>query len=101
MVLLQRVAAIVATRAAGLCAAALAAMIKKQNLDDPSLTSPIVIGINGSTFQFYPHAEERIHGTLREFFGDHVSERVRLEVASDGGAIGAALVAMLYKKKME
>ncbi|RUS27924.1 hypothetical protein BC938DRAFT_482559 [Jimgerdemannia flammicorona] len=95
---LQQIAAIIATRAAALCAAALASMIKKQNLDDSSLNSPIVIGMNGSTFQFYPRTEERIHAALRQIFGTSVSERIRLEVANDGGTIGAALAAMLSLK---
>lgn len=87
----------VSSRAARLAAAAIASLIEQQSLPD---NEPIVIGVNGSTFEKYPHMPERIEASLQSWFGqDAVSNRIHLEVATDGGSIGAALVAMLYQEE--
>lgn len=62
-------------------------------------TEPIVIGVNGSTYEKYPNMHERIHKSMESWFGSKINERIRLEVATDGGSIGGALIAMLAEKQ--
>lgn len=92
---MTRICRIVAVRSAGLAAASVAAMIEQQGLDKNEDGHDIVIGINGSTYEFYPYMAERVHRKLRDWFGTDISDRIRLEVAKDGGSIGGALIAML------
>lgn len=70
-------------------------MIEQQGLDTNEDTHDIVIGINGSTYEFYPYMAERVHYALRNWFGAETSDRIRMEIAKDGGSIGGALIAML------
>lgn len=93
--ILTRICRIVAVRSAALAAASIAAMIEQQGLDKNEDGHDIVIGINGSTYEFYPYMAERVHRSLRDWFGADISDRIRLEVAKDGGSIGGALIAML------
>ncbi|KAG1124681.1 hypothetical protein G6F42_009394 [Rhizopus arrhizus] len=93
--ILTRICKIVAIRSAALACAAIAAMIEQQGLDKLDDGHDIVIGINGSTYEFYPYMAERVHRSLRNWFGTEVSDKIRLEVAKDGGSIGGALIAML------
>lgn len=93
--ILNRICRIVATRSAALVAASIAAMIEQQGLEKKEDKHDIVIGINGSTYEFYPYMAERVHRSLRDWFGAEVSDRIRLEIAKDGGSIGGALIAML------
>jgi hexokinase len=60
-------------------------------------SSSIVIGLNGSTYEFYPYMDDRVHKALRTWFGVEISERIRIEIAREGGSIGGALIAMLAK----
>lgn len=85
----------VSTRAAGLAAAAMIAIIEQQTFE---LDDDIVIGVNGTTFEMYPRMPERIHEALQQWYGEEKAKRIKLEVARDGGSIGAALVAMLYQE---
>lgn len=62
-------------------------------------TGPIVIGVNGSTYEKYSTMHDRILKSLVTWFGPQVSGRIRLEVATDGGSIGGALIAMLAEKE--
>jgi hexokinase len=90
----------VATRGAKLAAAALASLIEQQQEELLHKTDePIVIGINGSTFELYPQMPERILASLSDWFGPEVADRIRLDVARDGAGIGGALIAMLYADK--
>lgn len=91
--LFKSVCEMVSTRAAGLAAAAIAAMIEQQSFTPEQ---DIIIGINGTTFERYPRMPERMHSFLSDWFGNQVGSRIKLQVARDGGSIGAALVAMLY-----
>ncbi|CAO3630270.1 unnamed protein product [Mucor hiemalis] len=93
--ILNRICRIVATRSAALAAASIAAMIEQQGLEKSEDKHDIVIGINGSTYEFYPYMAERVHRSLRDWFGTDISDRIRLEIAKDGGSIGGALIAML------
>ncbi|CDH51534.1 hexokinase [Lichtheimia corymbifera JMRC:FSU:9682] len=89
---------LVSCRAATLAAASLAAIIEQQ----PDLLSnqgPIVIGVNGSTFEKYPHMKQRIHRELCKWFGEATGARIQIDVARDGGSVGGALIAMLYSTK--
>lgn len=91
---LTAICKIVATRAASLVAVAIASMIEQQELHTIN-DKDIIIGMNGSTYEFYPYMEERIHRSLKEWFGPEISDRIRFEIARDGGSIGGALIAML------
>ncbi|GAA5817291.1 hypothetical protein MFLAVUS_010835 [Mucor flavus] len=93
--ILTRICKIVATRSAVLACASIAAMIEQQGLDTNEDKHDIVIGINGSTYEFYPYMAERVHCALRNWFGTETSDRIRMEIAKDGGSIGGALIAML------
>lgn len=89
---------IVSDRAAKLAGAAMASLIEQQ-ADLINGTGPIVIGVNGSTYEKYPGMHDRIFESLVTWFGPQVSGRIRLEVATDGGSIGGALIAMLAEKE--
>jgi hexokinase len=91
---LTEICKIVATRAASLVAVAIVSMIEQQELHTIN-DKDIIIGMNGSTYEFYPYMEERIHRSLKEWFGPEISDRIRFEIARDGGSIGGALIAML------
>ena len=95
MTRLRRICHIVSSRAASLAAAGIAAIIERQDIISLS-DQPIIVGVNGSTFEKYPRMPERIENVLRTWFGDTTFQRIRLGVARDGGSIGGALVAMLY-----
>jgi hexokinase len=95
IIILTRICKIVATRSAALASASIAAMVEQQGLDRQEDGHDIVIGINGSTYEYYPYMAERIHRSLRNWFGTEISDRIRMEIAKDGGSIGGALVAML------
>lgn len=89
---------IVSNRAAKLAGAAMASLIEQQQ-DLMTGSGPIVIGVNGSTYEKYPDMHERIHRSLVTWFDPQVSERIRVELATDGGSIGGALIAMLAEKE--
>lgn len=89
---------LVSSRAATLAAASLAAIIEQQP-DLLSSQGPIVIGVNGSTFEKYPHMKQRIHRELCKWFGEATEARIQIDVARDGGSVGGALIAMLYSTK--
>ncbi|KAI9266688.1 hypothetical protein BDA99DRAFT_436145 [Phascolomyces articulosus] len=97
MIRLSHICCIVSSRAAVLVAAGIAAMIERQNVIITS-DDPIIIGVNGSTFEKYPNMQQRVNEALRRYFGDIIFQRIRLGVARDGGSIGGALVAMLYSQ---
>lgn len=97
--IVTRICKIVAIRSAALVCAAIAAMIEQQGLDKLQDGHDIVIGINGSTYEFYPYMAERVHRSLRNWFGAQVSDKIRMEVAKDGGSIGGALIAMLCNQE--
>ncbi|CAO3626593.1 unnamed protein product [Cunninghamella blakesleeana] len=90
---------LVATRGAKLAAAALASLIEQQShilLENKNNDEPIVIGMNGSTYELYPQMHDRILNALSDWFGPEIANRIHLEVARDGASIGSALIAMLY-----
>ncbi|KAI8972300.1 hypothetical protein BDB01DRAFT_839494 [Pilobolus umbonatus] len=93
--LLTRICRNVSTRAASLVSVAIISLIEQQQLWNRQ--EHIIIGINGSTFQYYPHMDSRIRNVLNEWYGTDTTGRIDLEVASEGGSVGGALIAMLAK----
>ncbi|KAG1143449.1 hypothetical protein G6F37_001551 [Rhizopus arrhizus] len=87
---LTRICHIVAARSASLVAVAIISLLEQQGLSDH-----MVVGINGSTYEFYPHMDQRVRQALDEWFGKEMSSKIILEVASEGGSVGGALIAML------
>ncbi|KAI8084275.1 uncharacterized protein B0P05DRAFT_466758 [Gilbertella persicaria] len=96
--LVTELCTIVSNRAARLAGAAMASLIEQQQ-DLLEGTGPIVIGVNGSTYEKYPTMHHRIYQSLAEWFGSQVSQRIKVELATDGGSIGGALIAMLAEKE--
>ncbi|KAI7896217.1 uncharacterized protein EV154DRAFT_492714 [Mucor mucedo] len=90
--ILKRICRIVATRSAYLAAVSIISLLDQQNLKDN-----IVVGINGSTYEFYPGMDRRVRRALEEWYGKEFSSKITLEVASEGGSVGGALIAMLCK----
>jgi hexokinase len=87
--LVKRVAELIATRAARLAGAGVAAIITKINrLDD------CTVAIDGSLFAQYPHFANRMRDSLRELIGITV-DNINLVQARDGSGQGAALIAAL------
>ncbi|KAG0282989.1 glucokinase [Linnemannia gamsii] len=85
-------------RSATMTAAACAALLHKANgtsvkLDDANEIT--TIGIDGSVFEKYPHFSHSMMEALTLILGKDRASRIRLELARDGGCIGAALVAMV------
>ncbi|KAI8636144.1 hypothetical protein BD408DRAFT_426611 [Parasitella parasitica] len=91
---------LVSDRAARLAAAAMASLIEQQQ-DLMAGSGPIVIGVNGSTYEKYPNMHQRICDSLVAWFDPQVSQRIQLELATDGGSIGGALIAMLAEKEQQ
>ncbi|KAG2235424.1 hypothetical protein INT48_005774, partial [Thamnidium elegans] len=89
---------IISNRAARLAGASMASLIEQQ-ADLLNGTGPIILGVNGSTYEKYPNMHERILESLVSWFGPEVGARIRLELATDGGSIGGALIAMLAEKE--
>ncbi|KAG0028148.1 glucokinase [Podila clonocystis] len=85
-------------RSAAMVAAACSALLYKANgrsvnLDDTNEIT--TIGIDGSVFEKYPHFSRSMMEALADILGEDRASRIRLELARDGGCIGAALVAMV------
>ncbi|CEP18118.1 hypothetical protein [Parasitella parasitica] len=91
---------LVSNRAARLAGAAMASLIEQQQ-DLMVGSGPIVIGVNGSTYEKYPDMHKRIYDSLVAWFEPRVSQRIQLELATDGGSIGGALIAMLAEKEQQ
>jgi hexokinase len=89
---------IISNRAARLAGAAMASLIEQQS-DLINSNKAIVIGVNGSTYEKYPNMHQRIYDSLFTWFGPEIGKRIQLELATDGGSIGGALIAMLAEKE--
>uniref|UniRef100_A0A8D0PMQ6 Hexokinase-2 n=1 Tax=Sus scrofa TaxID=9823 RepID=A0A8D0PMQ6_PIG len=91
----HRVCQIVSTRSASLCAATLAAVLRriKENKGEERLRS--TIGVDGSVYKKHPHFAKRLHKTLRRLVPDCDIRFLRSE---DGSGKGAAMVtAVAYR----
>ncbi|KAI8876907.1 hypothetical protein K501DRAFT_288679 [Backusella circina FSU 941] len=81
---------IVAQRAARLVAAAMSAIINKNNAIDKSLT----ISMEGAVYEHFPHFPDRVNEALRSMYGDRM-DQVKIIITHDGNGIGAGLAAMI------
>ncbi|KAB0379849.1 hypothetical protein FD755_007633, partial [Muntiacus reevesi] len=91
----HRVCQIVSTRSASLCAATLAAVLRriKENKGVDRLRS--TVGVDGSVYKKHPHFAKRLHKTVRRLVPDC---DVRFLRSEDGSGKGAAMVtAVAYR----
>ncbi|XP_047378624.1 hexokinase-2 isoform X1 [Sciurus carolinensis] len=91
----HRVCQIVSTRSANLCAATLAAVLRriKENKGEERLRS--TIGVDGSVYKKHPHFAKRLHKAVRRLVPDCDIRFLRSE---DGSGKGAAMVtAVAYR----
>ncbi|KAM6220233.1 hexokinase-2 isoform 1-T1 [Rhynchocyon petersi] len=91
----HRICQIVSTRSASLCAATLAAVLRriKENKGEERLRS--TIGVDGSVYKKHPHFAKRLHKTVRRLVPDC---DVRFLLSEDGSGKGAAMVtAVAYR----
>uniref|UniRef100_K7GHR4 Hexokinase-2 n=1 Tax=Pelodiscus sinensis TaxID=13735 RepID=K7GHR4_PELSI len=91
----QHICRIVSTRSANLCAATLAAVLRriKENKGVDRLRS--TVGVDGSVYKKHPHFARRLHKTVRKLLPDCDIRFVRSE---DGSGKGAAMVtAVAYR----
>lgn len=94
MAILTRICRIVSTHAASLAAVSIISLIDQQGLLENQKDN-IIVGMNGTTYEFYPHMDKRVRRALDEWYGEKTSSRITLELATEGGSIGGALIAML------
>uniref|UniRef100_A0A8C9P6W2 Hexokinase-2 n=1 Tax=Spermophilus dauricus TaxID=99837 RepID=A0A8C9P6W2_SPEDA len=91
----HRICQIVSTRSANLCAATLAAVLRriKENKGEDRLRS--TIGVDGSVYKKHPHFAKRLHKAVRRLVPDCDIRFLRSE---DGSGKGAAMVtAVAYR----
>ncbi|XP_006870843.1 PREDICTED: hexokinase-2 [Chrysochloris asiatica] len=91
----HRICQIVSTRSANLCAATLAAVLRriKENKGEERLRS--TIGVDGSVYKKHPHFAKRLHKAVRRLVPDC---DVRFLRSEDGSGKGAAMVtAVAYR----
>ncbi|KAF9120994.1 hexokinase A [Mortierella sp. 14UC] len=72
--------------------------VDKANGGSVQLDAPngiTTIGIDGSVFEKYPKFSQKMMKELTKILGQDRASRIRLELARDGGSIGAALVAVI------
>ncbi len=80
---------LVATRAARLVGASIAAVVAWM---DPPLTSDHTVAIDGSLFEKYPGFQEGMREMLAELLEER-AERIKFTLSKDGSGIGAAIIA--------
>jgi hexokinase len=97
LAILTRICRIVSTRAASLAAVAIISLVEQQKLLNREKEDDIVVGVDGSTYAYYPHMDLRVRRALDEWYGKETSSKITVEVASEGGSVGGALIAMLCK----
>ena len=86
---LKRVCQMVSTRAAGLGAGAISAVILWM---DPELKDRHTVAVDGTLFEKYPGFGVRISDTLKKLYGENV-EKITLVHSRDGSGKGAAIMA--------
>lgn len=87
--LIKGICSLVAKRAACICAAALAAVIKKI---DPDLSRSHTVAVDGAVYERYPGFSKNIEFTLNEIFGKN-RDKIKIVLTKDGSGIGAAVIA--------
>jgi hexokinase len=110
--LLKFICEIVAVRSARLAAAAIGGILahlgvaillchmeKSKNAKKLIIGSDdnIIVAIDGSLFEHYPHYPNRMMDAFRELFG-YRADSIHLNLACDGSGLGAALVACVATK---
>ncbi|KAG0206282.1 glucokinase [Mortierella sp. NVP41] len=96
---IKYVCQLISARAARLSSVGIAALIKKRDL----LSKPqkVIVGIDGSLFNKYPHFRQHLEGALNEIFdAATVAAKVSLINAEDGSGVGGAIAAYLACKAL-
>ncbi|KAK5078440.1 hexokinase [Lithohypha guttulata] len=95
--LLRRLAELIGTRSARLCACGIAAICKMKGFDSCH------VGADGSVFNKYPHFKQRNAKALREILDWQKGKKDPVVVSSseDGSGVGAALIAALTVKRIK
>ncbi|KAF9940714.1 glucokinase, partial [Modicella reniformis] len=92
---------LISARAARLSAVGIAALIKKRKLLTQS-SKQVIVGIDGSLFNKYPHFRQHLEGALYEIFDiATVKAKVSLINAEDGSGVGGAIAAYLACKQKD
>ncbi|KAK9764650.1 hypothetical protein K7432_007678 [Basidiobolus ranarum] len=99
---IHKICKLVASRSASIIGAAIGALLLQANgstidLDKEATT----VGIDGSVYEFYPYFSHRIRRAMEISLGKERSDRIKLELARDGGCVGAALIAMVASTKQK
>ncbi|KAG0043597.1 hexokinase A [Gryganskiella cystojenkinii] len=95
---IKAICEVISARAARLSAVGIAALIKKRELLSQS-NKKIVVGIDGSLFNKYPHFRRHLEGALHEIFDPAtVTAKIELIGAEDGSGVGGAIAAYLSCK---
>ncbi|KAK9729084.1 hypothetical protein K7432_000527 [Basidiobolus ranarum] len=99
----HKICKLVASRSANIIGAAISALLLQANgstvfLDKDEVTT---VGIDGSVYEFYPYFSHRIRRAMEITLGKERSDRIKLELARDGGCVGAALIAMVASTKQK
>jgi len=87
--LVKKICQLVASRAAHISAATLAAVIVKT---DPALSFRHVVAVDGSVYEKYPGFSANMHSALKKIFKQR-SSRVKMVLTKDGSGTGAAILA--------
>eukprot|EP00898_Chlorokybus_atmophyticus_P006081 jgi/Chlat1/6474/Chrsp45S05963 len=104
--LINEVCGLATVRAARMCAAGIAAVIRKvgkdpvgrrQSLDAPS-QHPLVVAADGSLIKKHPVFKAYVFEGLKDIFGGDFSKILRIELLEDGSGFGAAMLAAVYQK---
>ncbi|KAG0301006.1 glucokinase, partial [Dissophora globulifera] len=89
---------LISARAARLSAVGIAALIKKRKM--LTLSKKVIVGIDGSLYNKYPHFKQHLEGALNEIFdAATVKAKVSLITAEDGSGVGGAIAAYLASKQ--
>ena len=86
---LKRICEMVSTRAAGLGAGAISAVVSWL---DPELKDRHTVAIDGSLFEKYPGFGQKIETAIKKLYGEK-AERITLVHSKDGSGKGAAIMA--------
>lgn len=86
---LKRLCQMVSTRAAGLGAGAISAVVLWM---DPELKDRHTVAVDGSLFEKYPGFGLKIENTIKKLYGEK-AEKITLVHSKDGSGMGAAIMA--------
>ncbi|OCT88688.1 hypothetical protein XELAEV_18017318mg [Xenopus laevis] len=89
----QHVCSAVSTRSANLCAAGLAAVATRLQLNNHNLK--ITIGVDGSVYKQHPKFSERLHSALQHLAPEC---QIKFLISEDGSGKGTAIVTAVAKR---